>query len=117
MRVDESGAYMGRLLLHLLHEPWPLNDIGEARIILHVGRDGELAAGMHAQDLDRLEHRARGIDRRGVARRTRTDDDDLGLGGFRHPTSFQRRPRPTPFPIGRGLFRQSVVWFRSDAAM
>ena len=42
---DELGADMGRLLLHLLHEPGALDDVGKARIILDVGGDGELAAG------------------------------------------------------------------------
>ena len=65
---DDPGADMLGLLLHLLHQPGALDDVGEARIILDVGGDGELAAGLDALDQHRLQHRARGIDRGGVAR-------------------------------------------------
>ncbi len=69
--------------LHLLHQPGPLDDVGEARIVLHIGRDGELAAGLDALDQDGFQHGARGIDRGGVAALDpRADDDDFGMGGF-----------------------------------
>ena len=67
------------LLRHLLHQPGALDDVGEARIVLDVGRDGELAAGLDALDQDRLEHGAGGVDRRRIAGRARPDDDDLGV--------------------------------------
>jgi hypothetical protein len=67
---DETGADMLGLLLHLLHQPRALDDFGEARIVLDVGRDGELAAGLDAADHDRLQHRARRIDGGGAAGRT-----------------------------------------------
>ena len=69
---------------HLLHQPGALDDLGEARIVLDVGGDGELAAGLHALDQDRLEHGARRIDRGGVAGRAGADDDELGVGNFGH---------------------------------
>ena len=81
---DDLGADMGRLLFHLLHQPRALDHIGEARIVLDVGGDGELAAGLDALDQHRFEHRARGIDRRRIAGGAGTDDDDLGVDGGRH---------------------------------
>ena len=81
---DDLGADMGGLLLHLLHQPRALDHVGKARIVLHVGGDGELAAGLDALDQNRFEHRARGVDRGGVAGRAGTDDDDLGVDGGRH---------------------------------
>ncbi len=66
------------LLLHLLHQPGALDDVGEARIVLDIGGDGELAARLDALDQHRLEHGARGIDRGRVARRAGANDDDLG---------------------------------------
>ena len=61
---------------HLLHQPGALDRVGKTRIVLDLGGDGELATLLHACDQHRLEHRARGIDRRSVARRTRTNDHD-----------------------------------------
>ena len=81
---DEPGADMSGLLLHLLHEPGALDHVGIAGIIFDVGGDGELAAGRHALDQDRIKHRAGGIDSRRVARRPGADDHDLGVGGVRH---------------------------------
>ena len=78
------GADVLGLLLHLLHQPGTLDDVGKARIILDVGGDGQLAAGLDALDQDRLQHGARGIDRGGVAGRTRADDHDLGVGCLGH---------------------------------
>ena len=72
------------LLLHLLHQPGALDDVGIAGIVFDIGGDGELAAGLDALDQDRLEHGARRIDRGGVASRTGPDNDDLGMGRFRH---------------------------------
>ena len=76
---------MRRLLLHLLHQPGALDDVGEAGIVFHVGGDGELAAGLDALDQDRLQRRARGVNSGGVPSRTGTDDDDLGMTS---PTDF-----------------------------
>jgi hypothetical protein len=86
--VDEIGddlrSDMDRLLLHLLHQPGALDDVGEARVVFHVGGDGELPARLDALDQDRLQHRARGVDGRRIARRAGTDDDDLGVDWGRH---------------------------------
>ena len=75
---------MGGLLLHLLHQPRALDDIGKARIIFDVGGDGELAARLDALDQHGFKHRPRGIDRSGIAGRAGTDNDDLGVDGGRH---------------------------------
>ena len=76
MVIDDAGADMLGLLLHLLHEPGALDDIGEAGIILDIGGDGQLAAGLDALDHDRLQHGARGIDCSRVSGGAGTDDDD-----------------------------------------
>jgi hypothetical protein len=59
-----------------------LDDVGEARVILDIGGDGELAAGLGALDQDRLEHGAGGIDRGGVTGGAGADDDDFGVRAF-----------------------------------
>ena len=64
--------------LHLLHQPGTLDHVGEARIVLDVGGDGQLPARLQALDQDRLQVGARGIDRGGVAGRAGADDQDLG---------------------------------------
>ena len=67
---DDARADMLGLRLHLLHEPGPLDDIGEAWVVLDVGGDRELAARLDALNQDRFQHSARRIDGSGVARRT-----------------------------------------------
>src|SRR5262245_14454991 len=116
---DDFGADMLGLLLHLLHQPGPLDDVGEARIVFHVGRNGELAAGLDALDQDRLEHRARGIDRRRITGRTGADDDDLGTGGLSHrqntplcACSGARERRRTPVDCGPSLKPSARIGWR-----
>ena len=48
--MHQTGADMLGLSLHLFHQPGPLNDIGESRIILDVSSDRHLSAGLQAQD-------------------------------------------------------------------
>src|SRR6187399_3551723 len=98
---DEPRADMFGLLLHLLHQPWTLDHLGKARIVLHVGRDGELAAGLYAADQDRLEHRARRIDRGRASGGTGADDDQLRVGNFGHESA----PGPAEMPLTRALRR------------
>ena len=81
---DDPGADMLGLLLHLLHQPGALDDVREARIVLDVGGDGELAAGLDALDQDGFQHGARGIDGGGVAGRSRADNHDFGVGRRTH---------------------------------
>ena len=42
---NEHGTDMRSLSLHLLHQPRPLDDIGETGIVLDVGRNGHLTPG------------------------------------------------------------------------
>src|ERR1700690_1341643 len=100
MIVDQPGADMLGLLEHLLHQPGTLDDVGEAGIVFHVGGDGELAAGLDALDQDRFQHGTRGIDRGGVAGRTRADDPDLGVGRLWHcqRPPGGRRAQIAPWP-------------------
>ena len=65
---------------HLLHQPGTLDHVREARIVLDVGGDHELAAGLEAGDQHRFEQRAGGVDRGRVAGRAGADDDELGVG-------------------------------------
>jgi hypothetical protein len=74
---DELGADMAGLALHLLHQPGTLDHVGEAGIILDIGRDGHLAAGGHALDQDRLQAGARGIDGGGIAGRAGADNQNF----------------------------------------
>src|SRR5215467_5632677 len=84
MIADELGADVLGLLLHLLHQPRPLDDVREARIVLDVGGDRELATGLDALDQDRLQHGAGGIDRGRIARRPGPDDEELGALDLSH---------------------------------
>ena len=71
---NDLGADVLGLGLHLLHQPGALDDIGEARIVLDVGRDGELAAGLDALDQHGLQHGAGRIDGGGIAGRARAQE-------------------------------------------
>ena len=104
---------MGRLLLHLLHEPGALDDVGEARVVLDVGRDGELSARLHALDQDRIEHGAGGIDRRRVAGRAGADNHKLGVGGIAHRLIRPLGGKPQALPRKPLWFG----WLAPDARM
>ena len=69
--------------------PWI--DLGEARIVLDVGGDGHLPAGLAALDHDGLEHCARRIDGGRVARGPGAQDDDFGMLGGHGWQSPERR--------------------------
>ena len=85
---DDLGPDMGRLRLHLLHEPRALDDIGKTWIILDIGRDGELAAGLDALNQQRFQHRARGINGRRISRRPRPQDQDADMTGLHENLQF-----------------------------
>ena len=79
--VEDLGAEALGLLLHLGHEVGALDALGEAGEVLDVGGVHQLAAGLdRARDDERLEVRARRIDRRREAGRARSDDDDVAHG-------------------------------------
>ena len=54
--------------------PWI--GVGEAGIVLDVGGDHQLSARLEAGEQQRLQHRARGVDRGGVAGGAGADDDE-----------------------------------------
>jgi hypothetical protein len=85
---NEARADMLGLGAHLLHQPGALDGLREAGIVLHVGRYHQLPARLEARDQQRLEHGARGVDRRRIAGRPGADHDDAGvergLVGWRH---------------------------------
>jgi hypothetical protein len=80
------------LLLHLLHQPGALDDVGKARVILHVGGDGELAAGLNALHQHRLQAGAGGIDGRRVAGRPRPQNEHFAPMSCRHDLPASRKP-------------------------
>ena len=80
---QQLGAAMRRLLRHLLHQPGALDDLGEARIVLDVGGDRQLAAGLQALDDDRRQIGAGGIDRCRQAGGTGADDQHLDVSARR----------------------------------
>jgi hypothetical protein len=90
-RVEHQlGAAVRRLRRHLLHQPGSLDDVSKARVVLDIRRDRQLAADLQSLDQDRLENRPGGIDRRGVARRSRADDQDVAVPhGHRRASSAQ----------------------------
>ena len=76
---NDAGSDMLGLALHLLHQPGTLDDVGETGIVLDIGRDRHLSAGLHAGDQQRLQIGARGVDRGGVAGRPGADDQDSAV--------------------------------------
>ena len=73
-----------RLLLEELHQLGAENTRRESGVVLDVGGDGELAARLRALDDERLEIRARGVERGGESGRTRAENHDLEVGALRH---------------------------------
>ena len=61
-----------RLGAEQLHQLGALDAVGEARVVLDVGGDHQLAARRGAGEHDRLEVGPRGVDRRRQARRARS---------------------------------------------
>ena len=83
-RVDDDlRAEPLGLLAGDVHERGPLDAVLEAGEVLDVGRRRELAAGLDPLDDERLEVRARGVDRRGQTRGARPDDRDLVVRSLR----------------------------------
>ncbi len=87
----ELGADVGGLLLHLLHEPRALDDVGKAGVIFDIRGGGQLTAGFDALDQDRIEHGAGGVNRRRIASRPGANDDEFGVGGFAQRLTRQLR--------------------------
>ena len=82
--VHDSRADMLGLRRHLLHQPRPLDHIGEARIVLDIGGDGQLPARLQPGHQHRRQAGARGIDRRRIACGAGADDQDARAVGLGH---------------------------------
>ena len=67
---DNPRADMLGLPLHLLHQPWTLDDLGKAWVIFDISRDRQLPSRLQPGDEQRFEVGARRIDRRGIPGRT-----------------------------------------------
>ena len=87
--------------LHLLHQPGALDDVGKARIVFDIGRDGQLAAGLDALDHQRLQHGARGIDGGRISGRARPKDQDTGMT-FSHGSLLKRCRMGSSDPLRHG---------------
>ena len=70
--------------MHLFHQPRALDDVGEARVVFHIGGNAHLAAKLHPGHKHRRQRGPRGIDRRRIPGRAGTDDKDLYVMIFRH---------------------------------
>src|SRR5271154_3418764 len=79
--VLDPRADMLRLGAHLFHQPRPFDRGGEAGIVLDIGSDHQLPAGLESGQQQRAQHRSRRVDRGGVARGTGADDDEPFAGG------------------------------------
>ena len=77
-------SWMQGLGLHLLHQPRTLNRFGETGIVLDIGGDGQLAAGLDAGDDDGVQRGARGIDGGGPAGGAGTDNGDADSTSLGH---------------------------------
>jgi hypothetical protein len=115
--VDEFGPHVLGLGLHLIHQPGALDHVGEARVVLHVGGDGELAAGREARDQHWLKQSPRGVDGGGVACGTGADDGDAdianggtGLGDrLRHGDLSGRGTVEPPYVMGSRPLRNGLA--------
>ena len=67
---DNTGADVLGLLAHLLHDPGSLDHLSEARIVLDVGGDGHLPAGLQALNQQGAQIRAGRVNGGGVTGRT-----------------------------------------------
>ena len=77
--VDDARAEALRLGAHRGHQLRALDAVREARVVLDVAREHQLAARRGAGEDDRLEVGAGRVDGRGQAGRPGADDDDLGV--------------------------------------
>jgi hypothetical protein len=108
--VDDARADMLGLQAHLLHQPGPLDGFGEARVILDLRRDGELATLLKTGDQNRLQHGTGRIDGRGVACRAGAQDEDLSMR-VRHGGPIDCSPfQASATEASRGEERKRLRW-------
>ncbi len=75
--VQEFGAEILRLLLHVLHQVGAVDALRETGEIFHQGGEGELAAGLMPADHQGLEIGAGSVNGGGVTGAPGPDDDDV----------------------------------------
>ena len=97
---DELGAEALGLLPELHHQLGTEDAVGEAGVVLDVGREHELPAGADALDDDGLEVGATRVDRGGQSGRAGADDDELV--GIRHSL-----PRSAVSAVSRRTHRRA----------
>jgi hypothetical protein len=76
-RAHKLRAETLRLLAELIHQLGALDAFGEAGVVLDLGRDRQLPAGLRPLDDERGHVGARGVDGGGESGGTRSDDDDF----------------------------------------
>ncbi|MCY1440256.1 hypothetical protein D9M71_565230 [compost metagenome] len=84
MVEDDLGFKTLGVLLHTLHQSRAGQAVGVARPVVDFGGGGQLAAGLHAGDQQRLEVGTGGIHRSAVTGRAGTENDDARMTYFRH---------------------------------
>ena len=96
----EAGAEPLCLTAHIVHHLERFHAVGVTGEILHFGGDHQLSSHLRSFYEDRGEVGTRGIDGRGIARRTGTDDE-----------TRERLPRP---PQRGGLQKGCIICFHID---
>ncbi len=84
------------VLLHTLHQHGALQAFDVARPVVDVGRRRQLATDLDAGDQQRRKIGARGVERRGIAGRTGTQNDEPMVRGVTHSSPPRRVSRPRP---------------------
>ena len=84
--LDDFRAHVLGLGAHLLHQPGALDDVCETGIVLDIGGDHQLAAGLQAGDHHGGKHGPGGVDGGGIAGGSRANDGatDKAGGGSGH---------------------------------
>ncbi len=77
--LDQGGTHVLHLLLHLFHQPGTLDRFRKTGVVLDVGGDRQLTAGLHPANQDRLQVGSRRVKGRRVAGGAGTDDENLGM--------------------------------------
>ena len=123
--IDEARPEALGLGAHRGHQLGALDALGEARVVLDVARQHQLAARRGAGQHDGLEAGARRVDRGGQPGRAGTDDQQLGVdpaapardgrraagGGRRGVGCDGDRRRGTGRPVSAEIDGQAAEWF------
>ncbi|MNS98675.1 hypothetical protein D3C72_1330470 [compost metagenome] len=93
MVEDDLGLEALGVLLHALHQRRAGQAMGVARPVVDFGGGGQLAAGLHAGDQQRLEVGTGGIHRGAVTGWAGTENDDARMTYFRHVELLSSGPQ------------------------